>query len=245
MSACILIPARYESTRFPEKMLSPIQGIPMVVKVAKNMANFSQDVYVVTNHEKIQKACNEAQVNCLMVKDEVPNGSMRIWLAFERFLQDKDYDFLINVQGDEPLLDSRTVQKLYEFHQATNFDITTLLKERVDHEQSNPNIVKCALAKNKSQCLYFSRATIPFNRESEETTTWYHHIGVYCYKKSALKKFVQLEESPLEKSEKLEQLRALENGLTIGASLIEQKQELIGVDTPEDLEKVNRLLQTN
>lgn len=239
----ILIPSRYESSRFPGKSLSVLTPknsppVTLVEMVYMNCAQTGYDVAVVTDNELIEARLKSSEMQVIRVDDDVVSGTERIALAHERFFK-KKYQLIINVQGDEPLLESEDLKKLVSFHEKNSFHITTLIKPQTEKEElSNPNVVKVALSE-KGQCLYFSRSPIPYERN--KNSTWYQHIGVYCYDAEALKSFVKLPVSSLEQVESLEQLRALENGMLIGA--VKTDSILMGVDTPEDLEKVNHYLQ--
>lgn len=237
----ILIPARYESSRFPGKPLVPLKGRPLIQWVYENAAKTGLKTMVVTDHEGIEKAVRAFGGEVCRVDDAVESGTERIFLAVERHLGQTP-EWILNVQGDEPLLTARPLQDLVEFHLKHSFDISTLVKEKKDaEEQKNPNVVKAVYSALTGQCHYFSRAPVPFSRDQKKAAVWYQHIGVYLYRFSALKKFCQAPVSFYEDIEKLEQLRALEMGLKIGASLTEAT--LQGVDTPEDLKKVERILQ--
>ena len=241
----ILIPSRYQSSRFPGKPLSllktPEGEKSLVEQVYSNCHQSGYETYVVTDHDGIEEKLKSSGMNVLRIDDEVPSGTERIALAYERNFKGK-FDFIINVQGDEPLLKSDDLNKLIDFHQNSDFDIATLVKPHSEDSENhgeveNPNVVKVAKT-HHGQCLYFSRSPIPFERTQRET--WYQHIGVYSYKAKSLEQFVSFEESELERIEGLEQLRALENKMTIGA--VETNSTLLGVDTPQDLEKVNAVL---
>jgi 3-deoxy-manno-octulosonate cytidylyltransferase (CMP-KDO synthetase) len=236
----ILIPARYQSSRFPGKPLVPIFEKPMIYYTVQNCIETGFDYAVVTDDERIEEVLKQKNYHVVRVDDNVSTGSERIALAVQRYFADKNYQYIVNVQGDEPLLPATDIQTLVHFHKKHDFSLTTLVKLRQadDIEITNPNIVKCAFSKQSGRCLYFSRSPVPFDREVKQS--WWQHIGVYSYKKEALLKFVELPESSLEKREKLEQLRALEEGWTIGA--VETKMNLIGVDTPEDIQKVEGVL---
>lgn len=238
----ILIPARFASSRFPGKPLAKILGISMVERVFMNCKESGFPTYVVTDNQDIEKHVNDFGGNVLRVDDDVPSGSERIALAYERHLQSEKPELVINVQGDEPLLKGDVLKELAEFHLGSDFEIATLLRERSVKEEdfSNPNVVKAVYATVSKQCLYFSRQSLPFNRDGGRDYSWYHHIGVYSYLPLALKAFVKLPPALLEDLEKLEQLRALENQMKIGAILT--KQKLIGVDVPEDVKKVEGAL---
>lgn len=237
----ILIPARYGSSRFPGKPLAKINNKSMISYVIDNCNQSGFDYAVVTDDEQIESHIHELGGNVVRVDDDVTTGSERIFLAYQRHFSEKNYQYIINVQGDEPLLGADLLKELQSFHSKNNFDVLTAVKKRENTEEAfqNPNVVKCIYSQHNSQALYFTRASAPFSRESEEFN-WYQHIGVYSYKTKALEKFVQCESSPLENLEKLEQLRVLENGMTIGA--IETQVNLIGVDTPEDIHKVEGVI---
>lgn len=239
----ILIPARFQSSRFPGKPLAEIAGVSMIQRVYKNCQESGLATYVVTDHDGIEKHVSEFGGKVLRVDDNVPSGSERIALAYERFLKAENPDLVINVQGDEPLLKGDVLKELAEFHLASDFAIGTLLRERCVKEEDfkNPNVVKAVYSPVSKQCLYFSRESLPYDRDGGREYSWYQHIGVYSYKPQSLSAFVKLPMSKLEDLEKLEQLRALENQMTIGAVLTTQK--LMGVDVPEDIKKVEGALQ--
>lgn len=238
----VLIPARFASSRFPGKPLALIAGVSMIERVFRNCEESGFDSYVVTDHEGIEKHVQDFGGKVIRVDDDVPSGSERIALAFERFLKTKAPDLVINVQGDEPLLKGIALRELAEAHLESKFDVMTLLRERVSSEDDfkNPNVVKAVYVPGSKQCLYFSRQSLPFDRDGEKIHSWFQHIGVYSYRPGALTTFVKLPFGKLEDLEKLEQLRALENQMTIGAVLTTQK--LIGVDVPEDVKKVEGAL---
>lgn len=205
--------------------------------------DFNVEVFVVTDDEQILNAVEGFGGNALMVKDDVPSGSERIHLAFERHLANgNNCDLIVNVQGDEPLLKIESVIELAKFHLESDFEIGTLVRKRSRSEEDfkNSNCVKVAMNTSTGRCLYFSRSPIPFDRDNN-SNEWFHHLGVYSYKPEALKSFNELPAGELEKTEALEQLRALENGLSIGAKEINYK--LQGVDVPEDIKLVEELLR--
>lgn len=239
----ILIPARFASSRFPGKPLAKILGKSMIDRVFTNCKESGYPTYVVTDHDEIEKHVKEFGGNVIRVNDDVPSGSERIALAYERHLKGENPELVINVQGDEPLLKGEVLKELAEFHLNSDFDITTLLRERSVKEEAfrNPNVVKAVYAPTSRQCLYFSRQSLPYDRDGGREYSWYQHIGVYSYRPAALSRFVKLPMAKLEDLEKLEQLRALENQMTIGAILT--NQQLIGVDVPEDIEKVEGALK--
>lgn len=238
--AIVLIPARFQSSRFPGKPLALIAGKTMIERVYQNALSSGLECFVVTDDERIESAVRGFGGQVLMVKDDVPSGSERIALAAERFLQKEQPEFIINVQGDEPLLQGSTLSELVRFHARSEFDVTTLVRPRTRQEADwqNPNVVKAVLGQG-NRCVYFSRASVPVQRDGA-SAPWYHHIGVYCFRAQALQRFVRLPLGQLEDLEKLEQLRALENGMSFGAT--ETNLKLIGVDTPEDVKKVEEAL---
>lgn len=242
-SIIVLIPARYGSSRFPGKPLAMIQGQSMVERVFKNCKSSGFECAVVTDNDEIEAHVKKFGGSVLRIDDDVPSGSERIALAYERFFKNKSMDLVINVQGDEPLLKGDVLKELADFHLKSDFDITTLLKERHSSEEAfgNSNVVKAVWSPVSKQCLYFSRQSLPFDRDQKNDHTWYQHIGVYSYRPQALSRFVKLPMSRLEDLEKLEQLRALENQMTVGGILT--TANLIGVDVPEDVKKVEGALR--
>jgi 3-deoxy-manno-octulosonate cytidylyltransferase (CMP-KDO synthetase) len=243
-SPIILIPARYASTRFPGKPLALIHQQSMIERVYRNCEASGLKTAVVTDHHLIEDHVKNFGGRVLRVDDDVPSGSERIALAFQRFFSTENVSLVINVQGDEPLLKGEVLRELADFHLHSEFAIATLLRERLSSEEDfkNPNVVKAVWSKTSSQCLYFSRQSLPYDRDpTGKARGWYQHVGVYSYRPEVLLKFVQLPASQLETIEKLEQLRALENGFSIGAILTQQK--LIGVDVPEDIKKVEGALR--
>lgn len=238
----ILIPARFASTRFPGKPLAKILGISMVERVSKNCAASGFPTYVVTDNDEIEKEVGRFGGKVLRVDDDVPSGSERIALAFERHLGSSGAKLVINVQGDEPLLRGETLKKLADYHLDSNFPVATLVRERRASEEDfrNPNVVKAVFVERSGECLFFSRESLPHDRSGKNQHSWYHHIGVYSYRPEVLKEFVKLPLGKLEDLEKLEQLRLLENGYRIGA--VKTTEKLIGVDVPEDIHKVEGAL---
>lgn len=241
-SVVVLIPARFASSRFPGKPLAMIKGVSMIERVYKNCASSGFEVAVVTDHDEIEKAVKAFGGTVARVDDDVPSGSERIALAYERYYSMKKPDLVINVQGDEPLLKGEILKELADYHLRSDFPMTTLVRERSSKEEDfkNPNVVKAIWVPASGQCLYFSRSSVPHDRDGGRTFPWYQHVGVYSFRPEALSQFVKLPASKLEDMEKLEQLRALENGFRIGAVLT--TQSLIGVDVPEDVKKVEGVL---
>lgn len=247
----VLVPARFSSTRFPGKPLELINGRSMISIVMENMkkafhSNIEFESYAVTDDSRIEKHLNELALNVVRVDDDVISGTLRIELAYSRFFKEKKFDLVINVQGDEPLLRAEEIVKLAEFHLANSFDITTLVKKNFGFNEDflDSNKVKVVMSEALGRALYFSRASIPFKRdkmlEVSSDDYWFLHIGVYSYTPKALSAFANADVSRLENLEKLEQLRALEIGLSIGA--METKSLIMGVDHPDDIKKVEEVL---
>jgi len=240
----VLIPARYQSSRFPGKPLALIAGVSMIERVYQQVLKSGLDCAVVTDDDRIEQHVRGFQGQVVRVDDDVPSGTERIALAYQRFFKQKNqYDLVLNFQGDEPLFDGKEVLKLYEFHKSSSFDITTMVRERKQSEEDfkNLNVVKAILTR-QNQCLYFTRAGAPLARDVADMSNvnWWQHVGIYSYQASALERFVTLPMAYLENLEKLEQLRALENGMTIGA--IVTKVASHGVDIPQDIKKVEEVI---
>lgn len=256
----VLIPARYDSSRFPGKPLATLEipgnsseeskKAPSMIsfvysrasEIKKIFGDRHVDVAVVTDDERISKHLEDLGQKVVRVDDVVESGTERIFLAYERYFKsEKKYDFIINVQGDEPLLEGKDLEELVNFHQKSSFDIATIVAEKKDFSEfQNADRVKAVYEKDSGRCHYFSRSPVPHDRDGENLKEWHLHIGVYCYRPEALAKFCQAPVSSLENIEKLEQLRALGLGLGIGATLA--RHEFIGVDRPEDLKRVEGVL---
>ena len=243
----VLIPARYASTRFPGKPLALISKKSMIQRVYENCSLIKTElkqsvICVVTDDQRIEDHVKSFNGDVVRIDDDVPSGSERIALALERYYENTNWDLVINVQGDEPLIESNLLSRLAKYHSTSSFDMATVVKPQKTNDQDfkDPNKVKALYSPLKGQCLYFSRASVPFDRDSDEVRDWFLHIGIYSFKPKVLKDFCKLESSYYEEREKLEQLRALENGYTIGA--ITTEMTLMGVDVPEDIEKLEGVL---
>lgn len=231
----IIIPARLNSTRLPRKALAAIRGLPMIVQTWRRACDADVGpVLVACCGQEIAAVVEDAGGKAFITDPSVPSGTDRIWSALRAYDPAQRFDAIINVQGDQPFIPgSAIVSALTPLAQ---HHIGTLAAPISDPQEiGNPNTVKVALSLESPQsgrALYFSRAPIPY-----QAKTYYHHVGVYAYQRHALETFVNLPPSPLEKTEKLEQLRALEAGLSIGVSLIDQAP--ISIDTSEDLMRAN------
>lgn len=232
-----IIPARYASTRFPGKPLAVLQGKPMVQWVYERVQSSEVcDLAVATDDDRIADCVCGFGGKVAMTSPDHASGTDRCGEA-ARSMHPSDNDVIINIQGDEPLISPREIHLLASAFEDRSVQIATLVnpfqEEGLLH---NPNVVKVVKAKN-GNVLYFSRLPIPYLRENATPPkNYFRHIGIYAYRYGALKEIVKLPTSELENSEKLEQLRWLENGYTIRA--LECDYQGIGVDTPEDLKNV-------
>lgn len=237
----VVIPARMASTRLPGKPLADIAGLPMIVQVwARACEAGLGRVIVAAAEAEIAEAVRAAGGEVVLTDPDLPSGSDRIWQALGEVDPEGRHDVIVNVQGDLPTLDPRLIRTAAEALASAGADISTLAAEiRVEEERANPNVVKAVIAfregQRRGRGLYFTRATAPAGEGPH-----YHHIGLYAYTRAALARFVGLPPSPLEKREKLEQLRALEAGMSIEVALVDTVP--LGVDTPADLEKARAAL---
>ena len=234
----IIIPARLASTRLPGKPLADIGGKPMIVRVMERamMADIAP-VYIACAEKEIADAVEAAGGTAILTNPDHPSGTDRIYEALTRIDRDYHADCIINIQGDLPLLDSTLPGRALSLLANPSHDIATLAALiRSEEERHNPSVVKAVIAQD-GRALYFSRAPIPYG-----TGPCYHHIGLYAYRRQALEDFIALPPSPLEEREKLEQLRALENGMQIGIEVVDTIP--LGVDTPADLEVARQLFET-
>ena len=234
-----IIPARMGSSRFPGKPLAEIAGEPMISHVIRGAAaaNLITDVVVATDDRRIAEASEAAGAIAVMTGD-CRSGTDRV---AEAVIDRPGWDLVVNVQGDEPLLSARNIDLLVEGMAGTpQVSMGTLCRPLSDDRRDDPNAVKVVRAFD-GRALYFSRSAIPFRRgpaQAQEPALL--HLGIYAFTREGLQTFVGLEPSPLEKMESLEQLRALENGMDI--LVLDAIDEAIGVDTPEDLQEVERML---
>ena len=235
-----VIPARYNSTRFPGKMMEILGNRTIITTTYQNVleTGLFDEVFVATDSELIFDEISKNGGKAVMTGEHV-TGSDRIAEA----VQNIDCDIVINVQGDEPFLKKEPLKQLIDvFYKDDKKEISLAslkIQLKDPAEIRNPNNVK-VITDNNGFALYFSRSVIPFQRELSYDVTYYKHIGVYAFRKEALLKFSSLEMTPLEISEKLEQLRYLENGMKI--KMVETDFVGIGIDTPEDLEKAKKLI---
>ena len=237
MKALCIIPARYSSTRLPGKPLKDICGKPMICRVFEraSLAKSVDAVIVATDDERIVQAVEKNSGRAMMTRADCRTGTDRLAEVAEKF---PDVDIIVNVQGDEPLIDSNLIDELVAQFVDKNLQMATVAVELHDEEEmKNPNNVKVVFDK-KNNALYFSRSLIPYPRNFGKAKV-YKHIGIYAYRRKFLLEYAKMDSTPLEESESLEQLRALENGYKIRVIISDCK--FIGVDTEEDLKLVNEL----
>jgi len=240
MNTLILIPARMASTRLPGKPLADIAGRPMIVQVAARATESGLGrVVVAGDTDEIVGAVRANGFEAVMTRVDHESGSDRIYEALTKIDPDGKVDVVINVQGDLPTIEPGTIAAALAPLEDPAVDIGTLGVEITrEEEHTNPNVVKIVgspVSEKRLRALYFTRATAPWGEGPR-----YHHIGLYAYRRAALARFVGLKPSPLEKRERLEQLRALEAGMRIDAAIVQSVP--LGVDTPEDLERARELL---
>ena len=230
-----VIPARYASIRFPAKVLAKIAGKPMIQHVWQKVKHCEQldEILIACDHEEVYKVAKEFGANVVMTRSDHPSGSDRIAEAIENL----NVGIVVNIQGDEPFIDSRTIDNLVLLlKKDSDCLMGTVIKEIIDEADFlNPNIVKCVTDCN-GYALFFSRASIPYPRNVGSKR--YKHLGLYSYRKDFLMKFKHWPKGVLESTEELEQLRVLEKGYRIKTVIT--TSESIAVDTPEDLEKAEQ-----
>jgi len=237
----VLIPARLQATRLPGKPLADIHGKPMIVHVA-DRARLAQigSVVVATDDENIAKIVENYGHKAILTASTHQSGSDRIYEALQKIDPGERFDTIVNIQGDLPTIAPHIIARALDPLKENDVDIATLCTEIIEEEEkTNPNIVKLVgspLGQNRLRALYFTRATAPYGEGP-----LYHHIGLYVYRRAALRRFVGLAPSPLERREKLEQLRALEAGMRIDAAIVDTLP--LGVDTPQQLEQARLMLK--
>ena len=246
MKFIAIIPARYASTRFPAKPLAMLGGKPVIRRVYEQVAGVLDDAVVATDDERIYEAVRAFGGRVEMTSTAHRSGTDRCWEAYCK--QGREYDVVVNVQGDEPFIRREQLEALKGCFDNPQTDIATLVKPFAESDGlaalENPNSPKVVLDA-ESRALYFSRSVIPYLRNvpREEWLshhTFYKHIGLYAFRADVLREVTSLPQSPLEVAESLEQLRWLENGYKIGVGITES--ETVGIDTPEDLTRAEEFL---
>lgn len=242
MNALIIIPARLAATRLPNKPLADIHGKPMIVHVMEQAQKAKVGpVIVASGDAEITETIKKAGGRVIDTDPNLPSGSDRVYQAFLQVENHEDYDVIINLQGDLPLINPQDICKSLRPLSDPSVDIATLVAPvKTEFERNAPSVVKVACSFSNdaeiAKALYFSRCPIPYG----DGPLW-HHVGIYAYRKAALERFISLPTSFLENREKLEQLRALEAGMRIGCARIDEAP--FGVDTPDDLENVRRIIK--
>ena len=242
MRAVGVIPARYESTRFPGKPLAPILGKPMIRWVWERAARVKglERVLVATDDRRIASAVEAFGGDAVMTSPACVSGSDRAWEA----VKDLSCDAVVNLQGDEPGLNPAAVEALVDLMASDpSLELGTLVTPLLGaSEAADPNVVKTVLGEG-GRCHYFSRSPVPFFREGEAGGARWRHVGIYAFRKSLLESFTAWPQSPLERAERLEQLRALEHGVLIRA--VVAQWPACAVDTPADIPAAEAYLRTH
>lgn len=246
MKPLVIIPARYASTRFPAKPLALLGGMPIIEHVYRQASKAVKDVVVATDDERIKSVVEGFGGRAVMTSTEHQSGTDRCYEALQNV--GEQYDIVINVQGDEPFIQPEQIAALIECFNDAATDIATMVKPFAEEDGiealENPNSPKVVVSRSM-KAIYFSRSVIPYMRgvEREEWLkrhTYYKHLGIYAFRSKVLAEITSLPQSSLELSEKLEQLRWLENGYVIGVATT--NIETIGIDTPEDLARAEAFM---
>jgi 3-deoxy-manno-octulosonate cytidylyltransferase (CMP-KDO synthetase) len=241
MKRIAMIPARYAATRFPGKLMQLLGNKTVILHTHNNTVatGLFDDVFVVTDSNIIFREITGNGGKAVMSKKNHESGSDRIAEA----IADMDVDIVVNVQGDEPFVKREPLEKLlrvFDGEEGKKIQVASLMQVMKEQQFINdPNYVKVAVDKNMNS-LMFSRSVIPYPRSKEDTTVYYEHIGVYAFRKRALINFTSWEMTPLEKAERIECLRYLENGIPLKMVLTDYMG--VEIDTPEDLERAAKLL---
>ena len=241
MSVAIVIPARFWSTRLPGKSLADINGLPMVIRVmniAKSIGKY--DVIVATEDKRVVEAVEKYNGIAVLTDDTLRSGTDRVYQAINKI--GENYDYIINLQGDMPNIQEYIINDVIDVIQKNkNVDIATAIYKIQDSSwREKKQVVKAVISYNQKQsfhrCLYFSRSNVPYGDGD-----CYAHLGIYGYTRESLRKFISIKQSLLEKSERLEQLRALENEMSIYATIV--KDFPISVDVQEDLDLARKMIK--
>jgi 3-deoxy-manno-octulosonate cytidylyltransferase (CMP-KDO synthetase) len=233
-----VIPARLASTRLARKVLREIAGEPLLAWVYRAALGCPQfdEVLIATDSTEVEILCHQHNWPCLMTSPDLPSGTDRLF-AVSRAV---DADIYVNIQGDEPLLQPEHITAILAPFALPHVEVTTLKVPCRPQDIANPNAVKVVTAID-GRALYFSRSTIPYDRDATGQAQVWKHLGLYAYRKAALERFASLPIGGLEQTERLEQLRLLENGLALYVA--EAPCDTVGVDTEEDLQRVAAILQ--
>ncbi|WP_111670273.1 3-deoxy-manno-octulosonate cytidylyltransferase [Algoriphagus litoralis] len=239
MKIAALIPARYGSTRLPAKLVQDLGGISVIQRtyVSTLATGIFDEVWVVTDHEEIERQILELGGKVYFSKKSHESGSDRIAEALEQV----DADLIVNVQGDEPFQDPKSLKDLVAVFERPKVKVASLMCKIPEDEAYSPNAVKVVLDE-KMNAIYFSRSPIPFNRERNEIIFYWKHIGIYAYTRELLKEFTAWPKGKLEQIEMLEQLRLVEKGVKI--RMVETSHQAIAIDTKEDLDRARNFLKS-
>jgi len=241
MKVVAMIPARFNSERLPGKLMMDLGGEPVILRTYKNAlkSKLFNEVYVITDSKLIYDCLKDYGGQVLMSSTEHISGSDRI----AEFSSDISTDIIVNIQGDEPFIDVNSLSKLINLFKTdvnNNIDLASLMQKTSDiNEITNPNVVKVVVDSNNF-ALYFSRSPIPYVRSGDGKISFFKHIGVYAFRKKSLLDFYNSKPTPLEKTEKLEQLRYLEHGKKI--MMIETNYNGLGIDTMDDLINARKII---
>lgn len=247
MKFVAIIPARYASTRFPAKPLAVLGGKTVIQRVFELASNVFEDVYIATDDKRIEDNVLSFGGNAIMTSKLHSSGTDRCYEAYTK--TGRDYDVVVNIQGDEPFIQPSQLIMLKESFKDPSVQIATLIRQyNYDdalEQLADTNNTKVVIDKNRN-VLYFSRSIIPYQRNVDPShwlnaSAYYKHVGLYAYKAEVLKEITGLPQSPLERAECLEQLRWLENGYKIKAIITDM--ETIGIDTPQDLQRAEQVLK--
>jgi len=239
LNAIAIIPARLASTRLPRKILREIAGKSMLAHVyeAAKKSSLLREVIIATDSEEVLQVARSQGWRAEMTSSQHRSGTDRVHELAQRM----SADIYVNVQGDEPLARPEHLEALLRPMQRPEVTVSSIMTPCPSHDIDNPNAVKVVTDKH-GRALYFSRSTIPFNRDQRAGVQYFKHLGFYAYRKAALDRFCTMPESALEAAERLEQLRFLENGIDI--YLEETPYNTVGVDTEEDLRRVEEMLRS-
>lgn len=243
MKVCLVIPARYNSTRFPGKVIYPLFGKPVIVWIwerIKDIKNIHTSV-VATDDDRVRDVCKSYGIPFVMTSSSHPSGTDRVWEVSNRI----DADIYINLQGDEPFIEKEVIESPLRLMINSNFDITTAATPIANYDDiNNPNVVKVVFENKRA--IYFSRVAVPYHHhlsDKKNVIPYYRHVGIYVYKKRSLDVYVKAQKSILEEIERLEQLRALSLGLSIGVEIVNYSAP--SIDDVSDLEKLEKFAKDN
>ena len=237
-SAAIVLPARFNSTRFPGKPLAVVNGRPLIewVHLRARQVRGADAIVVATDDERIAAAVREFGGEVVMTSVEHATGTDRV----AQVASSLDHDIIVNLQGDEPVFSPALVDEMIELAATSDADIVTACHRVTDRREiESPHVVK-VVCDTTGSALYFSRAPIPHLRDEGEVHA-YRHIGIYVFRRESLLRFASLQRTPLERVENLEQLRALESGMII--RVVESGETTVGVDVPDDIKNVEKILR--